>query len=450
MLLTGSHINNNFQDGAGPGTACPPVPEKTNFGAYLRFLTEHGHNFIRLWRWEHFRSLVGNGQFHMCMSPQPWPRTGPGTASDGAPRFDLSRFDPDYFARLRADVVAARDHGIYVSVMLFEGFALHLSAPPDNILGHPFCAQNNVNHIGIRSIADYQVLPLDPRIQALQAGYVHEVIDTVHDLPNVLYEVANESSGDTSIGDSTKWQYAIIELVRRYEQEMGYDRHPIGMTMQYPVPDQGSVNAPLYASPADWISPGFDEPLDGDEQAQGPPPGRWLLDPPPNDGLKVVVSDTDHYSPFNSDPLWAWRSFLRGHNPILYDFGILMGPEPGHPVPGLPGYEAFEPTRYAMGDTLRYAQKVDLLDMLPSADVSSTGYALVRPGEEYLILQPETGATARSFSAKLAAGSYAAEWFSIETRKELAAEKLDVRANDAITIQAPFVPAVLHLKRAAR
>jgi hypothetical protein len=227
VLLTGSHINNNFQDGAGPGPSCPPTPEKTNFAAYLRFLTEHGHNFVRLWRWEHFRSLVGNGQFHMCMSPQPWPRTGPGAASDGAPKFDLSRFDPDYFSRLRADVVAARDHGIYVSVMLFEGFALHLSAPPYNVLGHPFHAQNNINHIGIRSITDYQVLPLDPRVQALQEAYVREVIDTIHDQPNVLYEVANESSGDDSIGDSTQWQYRIIDLVRSYEQEMGYDRHPI-------------------------------------------------------------------------------------------------------------------------------------------------------------------------------------------------------------------------------
>jgi hypothetical protein len=447
VLLTGSHINNNFQDGAGPGPDCAQTPEKTDFAKYLHFLTEHGHNFIRLWRWEHFRSQVGNGSFHMCMSPQPWPRTGPGDASDGRPKFDLSKFDDSYFSRLRDDVSAAGDRGIYVSVMLFEGFALHLSPPPDNVRGHPFHADNNVNDVGLRSIADYQVLPLHPRVRELQEAYIRRVIDTVHDLPNVLYEVANESSGDPGVGDSTEWQYWVIDRVRSHEKARGYDVHPIGMTMQYPVPDQRRVNAPLYASPADWISPGFDEPMDGAEQGQGqgPPPGRWLLDPPPNDGLKLVLSDTDHYSPFMADSLWAWRTFLRGHHPVLYDFGIIMGAEPGHPVPGLPPYEAYEATRHAMGDILRVAQRLDLLEMVPAPALSSTGFALARPGREYLILQPDR--EARSFTAKLAAGSYATEWYSVEARKLVAGEGLVVRDTDVVTIQAPFVPAVLHLRR---
>ena len=67
-----------------------------------------------------------------------------------------------------------------------------------------------------------------------------------------------------------------------------------------------------------------DRPVPGDS--------RWLLDPPANDGRKVVLSDTDHYSPFESTALWAWKSFLRGHNPILYDLGIIGGAACG---PGL-------------------------------------------------------------------------------------------------------------------
>ena len=461
VFLTGSHINTNFQDGGGPGPDCAETPEKNDFGGYLRFLVDHGHNFIRLWRWEHFKSQLGGGKFHMCMSPQPWPRTGLGTASDGKPKFDLSNFDSGYFERLRANVVAAGDHGIYVSVMLFEGHGLHLSAPPDNVEGHPFHAGNNVNHIGIRSIVDYQVLPLDPRVQALQEAYIRQVIDTVHDLPNVLYEVANESSGDTgdsvtlpdgtsiatSIGDSTEWQYGVIDFVKQYEQQMGYDAHPVGMTMQYPVPDQRKVNAPLFKSNADWISPGFDEPAGTVEKGAGPAAGRWLLDPPPNDGTKIILSDTDHYSPFKNDALWAWKSFLRGHNPVLYDFGIVTGVNPPKPVPGFPPYEASEPTRHAMGDTLRYAKKVNLLEMLPSGDLSSTGYALAHPGHEYLVLLPSDDAT--SFTVTLSAGTYAVEWYGVATRKEVAAERLLVHSPAAVTFDAPSTPAVLHLRRAA-
>jgi hypothetical protein len=106
-----------------------------------------------------------------------------------------TKFDQAYFGRLRDRVIAAGDQGIYIAVMLFGGWALHLSPTPDNVEGHPFHAANNVNGIGITSIVDYQVLPLDQRVQALQEAYVRKVVDTVHDLPNVLYEVANESSG---------------------------------------------------------------------------------------------------------------------------------------------------------------------------------------------------------------------------------------------------------------
>jgi hypothetical protein len=49
VYLTGSHVN-NFHDGLGFGAACPETPERFDYAAYLRFLKDHGHNFIRLRR----------------------------------------------------------------------------------------------------------------------------------------------------------------------------------------------------------------------------------------------------------------------------------------------------------------------------------------------------------------------------------------------------------------
>jgi hypothetical protein len=251
IYLTGSHIWNNFHDGMGPGSDCANTPGQLDYDAYLEFLEDRGHNLIRLWRWEQFKSQAAGGQFHLCMTPQPWTRTGPGEASDGRPKFDLDIFVRAFFDRLRDRVIAAGDRGIYVAVMFFEGWALHLSPAPGHVEGHPFHATNNVNGIGITSILDYQVLRLDPRVQALQEAYIRQVIDTVHDLPNVLWEVANESSGGGSVdpafaealgqqgspewGDSAEWQYWVIDVVKSYEAEMRYDTHPIGMTMQFPV-----------------------------------------------------------------------------------------------------------------------------------------------------------------------------------------------------------------------
>lgn len=138
----------------------------------------------------------------------------------------------------RERVIAAGNAGIYVAVMLFDGFALHLSPAPDNVQGHPFYHANNINAIGISSIVDEQVLPLEPRVQELQETYIRKVVDTVHNLPNVLYEVANESSGGGSVdksfaeamglndvpdwGDSTEWQYWVINTLKQYEQHKGY------------------------------------------------------------------------------------------------------------------------------------------------------------------------------------------------------------------------------------
>src|SRR2546428_486233 len=64
VYLTGSHIWNNFHDGLGPGTDCSQTPEQNDYRAYLDFLKDHGHNFIRLWRWEHFKSQSPGGGFH--------------------------------------------------------------------------------------------------------------------------------------------------------------------------------------------------------------------------------------------------------------------------------------------------------------------------------------------------------------------------------------------------
>ena len=447
IYLTGAHVNNNFHDGMGPGAECPDEPDRFDFDAYLGWLTDHGHNFIRLWRWEQFKSQVGGGAIHACMSPQPWARTGPGEATDGKPKFDLTAFDDEHFDRLRKRVEAAAGAGIYVDVMLFEGFGLHLTPPPDNVEGHPFHAKNNVNGIGISSIRDYMVLPLPAGVQALQETYIRKVIDIVHDLPNVLYEVANEASGEDAdeirmpdgssfpavSGDTTAWQYWVINAVKRYEDERGYDRHPVGMTMQFPVPDQTKVNEPLFASPADWISPGFDDAPDPNADfSAGPPPGQWLLDPPSADGRKVVISDTDHYSPMKADPLWAWKSFMRGHNPILYDLGIIFGVNPPDPSAGFPSYESLEPARLALGDTCRLADRIGLIDMKPAGELSSTGYALANPGVEYVVLQPSAG---EAVTIRLQAGTYAMAWFSLDTRAWTDGEPLTVERDGDTAIE---------------
>ena len=447
VYLTGAHFNNNLQDGLGWGRDCPEEPERFDFEAYLAFLAARGHNFIRFWRWEQFDGYLPGADVHFCMTPQPWLRSGPGTASDGKPQFDLAQFDHAYFDRLRARVAAAGAAGIYASVMLFDGFSMHLTEVPSNITGHPFHGSNNVNGVDIGSIVDYQELPLDPSIEDLQLAYIRHVVDTVHDLPNVLYEVANESSGvsadvvtmpdgmtiDTPSADSTPWQYWVIDVIRRHERDTGRTPHPIGMTFQFPVADQRVANAPLWQSPADWISPGFDD-------TEAPFDSRWRHDPPANDGGKVVISDTDHYSPMDPDAVWAWKAFLRGHNPILYDLGIAAGFDPVDP--------ALEAARLALGDTRRFAEQLDLAQTMPLGHLASSGFALARPDDEYVALQP--AGDVGPFTLELRPGTYAVRWFDIDDRIEEPGDDLVVERVPRVGLISPFGEdrsSVVHLTR---
>jgi hypothetical protein len=227
--------------------------------------------------------------------------------------------------------------------------------------------------------------------------------------------------------------------------------------MQFPVPDQTRVNDPLFNSAADWISPGYDDEIfagGGHPNAPGGPASRWYDNPPESDGRKVVVTDTDHYAAGKGDALWAWKSFLRGHHPILMDFGLIDGinpPDPSSTGAGIPSYASFEPARYAMGDTLRYAQKISLVEMEPRSDLSSTGYALAGPGREYLILQPSSASGA--FSVTLEEGAYTVEWFSVDNRYTENADMVTVESKRSLSFTSPFSgtgPAVLYLKQARR
>ena len=181
------------------------------------------------------------------------------------------------------------------------------------------------------------------------------------------------------------------------------------------------------------------------------PPSHWYDNPPAANGKKVVITDTDHYAPGKGDALWAWKSFLRGHHPILMDFGIVAGVNPPHPAvgaPGVPPYATFEAARYAMGDTLQYAQKMNLIKMEPRGDLSSTGFALANPRNEYLVLQPNDNTD--PFTLTLESGTYRVEWFSVNSRETTNGESMVVKNDGDFRFLSTFTnagPAVLYLKR---
>jgi len=292
IYLAGSHNWQNFQDSGHRLSSSQDPPAAFDYDAYLDFLAIHHHNFFRLWRWEvpKWTDAQPKGMVKYCR-PHPWMRTGPGNANDGKPKFDLTRFDPEYFDRMRARAMAAGERGIYVSVMLFEGWEIQFT---DAWTYHPFNPSNNVNGIdadadGDGKAIEYNTLQdsdMGKRVLALQEAYVRKVVDTVNDLDNVLYEICNEAGPS-----STEWQYHLIRLIKEYEAGKP-KQHPVGMTFQY----RSGGNATLYSSPADWISP---NPGDAEESYRENPSAAHTG--------KVIINDTDHlWGHTGGDAVWVW------------------------------------------------------------------------------------------------------------------------------------------------
>jgi Chitobiase/beta-hexosaminidase C-terminal domain/Family of unknown function (DUF6298)/Putative collagen-binding domain of a collagenase len=367
VYLSGVHLNNDLIDRSDKAVL--------DFTSYLNFLQQYEHNFVRLWTWEQ-AAWTNERTAKITFDPLPYQRKGPGTALDGGRKFDLSRFNQAYFDRLRSRVVEAGQHGIYVSVMLFQGF----SSQRKNIwggnpwAGHPLNVRNNINGIngdpsGNDNGEEVHSLTV-PAITSLQETYVRKVVDTLNDLDNVLYEI----SGDAP-SSSREWQYYMINYLKRY-QVTKPKQHPVGMSYLY----LGSADD-LLASPADWILlPGTD------------------TNPPLAAGSKVIFSDMDPklLASGPSYPL-VWKSFMRGLNPIYLESDLLNP-------------SADENVRNSMGYTLQYSQLVELSSMSPNSKLCSSGYCLVNPGFEYLVYLPGGGTVRVDLSA--ASGSFVVSWFS--------------------------------------
>jgi hypothetical protein len=411
LILCGSHSWNTLQDWGTDGVVRP-----VDFDAFVRFLKDHGHNFTLLWYTElpKFRSLptTETAPPDFTVSPHPWLRTGPGLATDGGKKFDLSQFDQAYFDRLRARVQALNKAGIYAGVYLFTGeWLLRFRCSTD---GYPFSGPNNINDLddGYRggsaaSAISAVTMTKSNAISVFQDAYVRKTVDTLNDLPNVLWIVSEEAPAQ-----STWWNNHLISLIRAHEKAKPF-QHPLGYGALTDAPD--SV---LYNSDADWVAP-----------------SAWLS-PSISRGAgtparKVNVNDSDHsyFGMWNDTPQknrnYLWENLVAGNQVLFMDPYLVYYPRqkrnlcvsPLHGIGTAPDLR-YENFRNNLGYLLRYARKLNLANVTPRSALSSTTFCLAQTpavGAEYLVYAPAGGAFTVDLSAMLASRTLAVEWFNPAT-----------------------------------
>jgi hypothetical protein len=414
VCLTGSHTWNNLVD-----MTSASMPEKFDYPGYLEWMNRYNHNFMRLWAWELLSwNTEGNREKkpqRLRVEPHPWLRSGPGEALDGNLKFDLERFNPEYFTRLEERIKLAYDAGIYVSVMLFEGWGLQFS--PGAFENHPFHPGNNINGINGDANGDGSATEIhtmgDIRINSIQKAYVMHMIDVLNKYDNLLYEISNENHPP-----STEWQYDMIRFIKNYESSLP-KQHPVGMTFQY----RGGSNKVLFDGPADWISPN--------------PEGGYRDNPPPADGSKVILNDTDHLWGLGGNPGWIWKSFLRGMNPLFMD------PYDCRVLANACDESWLESMRKGQGFTRLIANRTDLISLVPHAEMASTSYCLANKGLEYLVYLSDTSTV--SIDLENAPGKFTAEWFDTGTGKFFKDQR--IKGSKKVIMNSPsgVKNAVLHL-----
>jgi len=276
-------------------------------------------------------------------------------------------------------------------------------------------------------------------ITAIQDAYVKKVIDTLNDLPNVLWIVSEEAPKD-----STWWNSHLIAVTRSYEAGKSF-QHPIG----YAALDSASDSI-ILNSDADWIAPGAK--ISPTQSIGAGHPAR-----------KVNVNDSDHsyFGIWNDSPQvnrnYFWINFTQGDQTLFMDPYVVYYPRETRnlspaPVNGIsPGPDArWDQVRDTMGYIRDYAERMNLAAMTPQGNLSSTGHALASTSPSYaelLAYAPSGG----SFTVNLSghSGQFAVEWMNPATGIKTAGP--DASGGATRTFTPPFSgDAVLYLRARAK
>lgn len=382
------------------GTFATPVTN--DYQTAIANLVTNGQNFIRIWN-EPTSSLgsqadydadldlsipIGTVAVPGCQMPWKLVNTRVDTTT-GHNRtvgvYDLAQFEPCYFDRLRTRILYAVNHGVHPSIMLF---AADDPTTAFGAIGMPFyCPDashcNNVNSVNVDTgangiAAEFYSLAggvAGANITAFQDAFARKVVDTLNDIDGYFYEVSNEVPSDwVNFPASFKnWVDHIADTITAYEATGGRKVHPV------------------------WISPFTDHLANMLTETHGSIIGVWcesvnyLTGPPVNTSGRVVIYDTDHSL---TDPIapyafgckpetadWPWRSFTRGVHIANFD-----GKQTDAGVRTA--------VKLAQKQTITYANRMGLKDMLPVTDTTiiGTGYGLKNDCVEYLSFKDSDGA----------------------------------------------------------
>jgi hypothetical protein len=148
----------------------------------------------------------------------PWQRSNISGYYGGGNKFDLEKWDENYFQRLKDLMTQAQARGIIIEVTLFG------NQYSDSIwIKSPLYPRNNIQGAGpsgSKSFLIFQTLS-DKQLLKYQEAYVQKMLKELNSFDNLYYEISNEPYND--IIDSAavdSWHNHMVQLIKETEKNM--------------------------------------------------------------------------------------------------------------------------------------------------------------------------------------------------------------------------------------
>ena len=428
-----------------------------DFAKYLDYLSRSGMNLTRIYPGGMFeppdKYIPGNPLGPLPgRQILPWAKsqeTGASAdlAEPGQPsyKFDLDRWNPDYFARLKAFVELARQKDIIVEVAFFNG--MYADCWPLMAMYHG----NNIQNVGRYEAEDCGLFTTnDPRnedVLRYQKTYVAKITAELNEYDNVIFDLCDEPSlqgrPDGSIitlPDSkvAPWLRMLKDAFLEAEATLP-KRHLLGQTVQNLSPDL-SGEAWCEWLPAEYVRPASAA-IEKDYPANKP----------------IVDVESDYYGyglakPYTTDEvrLEGWWFMLRGGAGFINLNGEYYR---GHESGGKDTQELIVPQKKILREFLEsfdFSKMVRFtgLDAIPPGGFAS---ALAEDGKQYGVYlfrskyEPKWGAhfaavpgayRDRIILKAIPQASYEMEWLDPATGNVTKREKIDWRGGD-LTVTTP-------------
>lgn len=222
-----------------------------DYTRYLDELRRYGLNLTRTFSGSYREDGVnphGNSPLTPDRGPQnyiaPWAWSDADGGYDGK-KFDLDKWNPLYFERLRAFIKAAKDRGVVVELVLF----CLMYSDDHHWKVSPLHPDNNLQGESWRGLPPRRFLTLDkPGLVERQKAFARKIVTELKGLPNVYIEIANEpapANVDSPLAkDNFAWHEAIIsEIVASGNRHLlAYNDHYNAGRGIGPIPKQDAIS----------------------------------------------------------------------------------------------------------------------------------------------------------------------------------------------------------------